>query len=82
MCFYCKCKTTKPSVTTHVVTFDNCVIIIKNVPCEECEECGEKYFSDEVMSRLEKIVERQERLPVRYMSLIIIIKLHKVLSFI
>ena len=58
MCFYCKCKTTKPSVTTHVVTFDNCVIIIKNVPCEECEECGEKYFSDEVMSRLEKIVER------------------------
>ena len=72
MCFYCKCKTTKPSVTTHVVTFDNCVIIIKNVPCEECEECGEKYFSDEVMSRL----------PVRYMSLIIIIKLHKVLSFI
>ena len=54
MCFYCKCKTTKPSVTTHVVTFDNCVIIIKNVPCEECEECGEKYFSDEVMSRLHK----------------------------
>ena len=52
MCFYCKCKTTKPSVTTHVVTFDNCVIIIKNVPC------GEKYFSDEVMSRLEKIVEK------------------------
>ena len=37
MCFYCKCKTTKPSVTTHVVTFDNCVIIIKNVPCEESE---------------------------------------------
>lgn len=55
MCFYCKCKTTKPSVTTHVVTFDNCVIIIKNVPCEECEECGEKYFSDEVMSRLVKM---------------------------
>lgn len=34
------------------------LIIIKNVPCEECEECGEKYFSDEVMSRLEKIVEK------------------------
>ena len=57
MCFYCKCKTTKPSVTTHVVTFDDCIIILKNVPCEECEECGEKYFSDEVMIRLEKIVE-------------------------
>ena len=41
-----------------LLLFDNCVIIIKNVPCEECEECGEKYFSDEVMSRLEKIVEK------------------------
>ena len=51
MCFYCRCKTTRPSVTTHVVTFDDCIIIIKNVPCEECEECGEKYFSDEVMVR-------------------------------
>ena len=59
MCFYCKCKTTRPSVTTHVVTFDDCIIIIKNVPCEECEECGEKYFSDEVMVRLEKIVEAE-----------------------
>ena len=57
MCFYCRCKTTRPSVTTHVVTFDDRIIIIKNVPCEECEECGEKYFSDEVMVRLEKIVE-------------------------
>ena len=76
MCFYCKCKTTKPSVTTHVVTFDNCVIIIKNVPCEECEECGEKYFSDEVMSRLEKIVEKAREIASE------VIKLHKVLSFI
>ena len=65
MCFYCKCKTTKPSVTTHVVTFDNCVIIIKNVPCEECEECGEKYFSDEVMSRLEKIVEKAREIAMQ-----------------
>ena len=56
MCFYCKCKTTKPSVTTHVVTFDNCVIIIKNVPCEECVQCGEKYYSDEVMEKIEDII--------------------------
>ena len=51
MCFYCRCKTTRPSVTTHVVTFDDCIIIIKNVPCEECEECGEA--TAENMLRLE-----------------------------
>ena len=45
MCMYCKCQTTIPSLTTHVVNYKNCIIIIKNVPCEECEQCGEKYYS-------------------------------------
>lgn len=38
MCFYCKCKTMVPSVTTHVVTLGNSVIIVKNMPCDECEQ--------------------------------------------
>ena len=62
MCFYCKCKTTIPSHTTHVVTFDDCVIVVRNVPCEECEQCGEKYFSDEVMERLEVIVTKAKEI--------------------
>ena len=41
MCFYCKNETMRSAVTTHVVTLENCVIIVKNVPCEECEQCGE-----------------------------------------
>jgi len=56
MCFYCRCKTVVEAVTTHVVTFENCIIIVKNVPCEECEQCGEKYFSDDVMKKLDTIV--------------------------
>lgn len=59
-CFYCKCKTMIPSVTTHVVTLKDCVIIIKNVPCEECEQCGEKYFSDEVMEKLDSIIDKAQ----------------------
>ena len=49
-----------PSVTTHVVTLKDCVIIIKNVPCEECEQCGEKYFSDEVMEKLDSIIDKAQ----------------------
>lgn len=56
MCMYCKCKTTTPSFTTHVVNYKNCLIIIKNVPCEECEQCGEKYYSNEVAKQLENLV--------------------------
>jgi YgiT-type zinc finger domain-containing protein len=50
------------STTTHVVTLNNCVIVVKNVPCEECEQCGEKYFSDEVMEKLEEIVSKAKDL--------------------
>jgi YgiT-type zinc finger domain-containing protein len=55
---YCKCQDLSPTLTTHVVNYKGCVIIIKNVPCEECELCGEKYFSDEVARQLELIVDR------------------------
>ena len=56
MCFYCTCKTMVPAVTTHTVTLETKVIVVKNVPCEACEQCGEKYLSDEVMEELERIV--------------------------
>lgn len=62
MCMYCKCKTTISSLTTHVVNYKNCIIIIKNVPCEECEQCGEKYYSDEVAKQVESLVNMAKQL--------------------
>ena len=58
MHMYCKNSTTVNSTTTHVVNYKNCIIVIKNVPCLECEQCGEKYYTDEVAERLEVIVNR------------------------
>ena len=48
MCMLCKCDTVKQSTTTHVVNYNGSVIIIKNVPCEECDQCGEIFYTDEV----------------------------------
>ncbi len=62
MCMYCKCETTIASYTTHVVNYKNCIIIIKNVPCEECEQCGEKYYSDEVAKQIEVLVNAAKQL--------------------
>lgn len=56
MCMYCKCNETKESTTTHVVNYKGCLIIVKNVPCEECVQCGDKVYSNDVAIRLEKIV--------------------------
>lgn len=52
----------KPSTTTHVVDYDGCVIVIKNVPCEECQQCGEIEYSDDIMKHLDNIINNVKKL--------------------
>jgi len=61
VCFYCK-GDTEQKTKTHAVTLERCVIIIKNVPAHICKQCGEVYFTDDVMQRLESIVDRLENI--------------------
>ena len=56
MCMYCKGEDFSESMTTHVVNYKNCLIIIKNVPCIECDQCGEKFYTDEVAEQLDRII--------------------------
>ena len=56
MCMFCKCDTVTPNLTTHVVNDKGAIIVIKNVPGEECEQCGEKFYTDDVAENLEKMV--------------------------
>lgn len=62
MCMLCKCDTVKQGITTHVVNYNGSVIVIKNVPCEECEQCGEIFYTDKVAEKLEKIVNNAKKL--------------------
>ena len=62
MCMYCKGGEFIEATTTHVVNHKNCLIIIKNVPCMECEQCGERYYSDEVAEQLDKIVSAAKKM--------------------
>ena len=59
ICFRCK-GDTENRLMTHAATLDKCVIIIKNVPALVCNQCGEVYFTDEVIEKLEAIVDRLE----------------------
>ena len=61
VCFTCK-GDVKKSTTTYMTEIDSCYIIIKNVPCEECEQCGEKYYSNEVAKQLENLVNTAKQL--------------------
>lgn len=55
MCM-CGSRNTIQTTTNHVVNYKDCVIIIRNVPCEECVKCGETYYSHEVAKKLEQMV--------------------------
>ncbi len=46
----------------HVVNYKGCIIVIKNVPCEECVQCGEKFYTDAVAERLEIAVNLAKKL--------------------
>jgi YgiT-type zinc finger domain-containing protein len=48
----------KESVSNYMVDIDRHFIIIKNVPCHECSQCGEVSYSGSVVARIEKIIER------------------------
>jgi YgiT-type zinc finger domain-containing protein len=42
--------------STFTVEYNDCIIVVKNVPCMECQRCGEIIFSDEVSEKLEVLV--------------------------
>lgn len=62
MCFLCKCNTVRQSTTTHVVNYKGSIIVIKNVPCEECEQCGEIFYTDDVAQRPEELVKQAKQM--------------------
>jgi len=37
---------------------DSCIIIIKDVPTDVCEKCGQKSYNDGVAARIEEITEQ------------------------
>ena len=45
------------SYTSYMADLDGHYVIIKNVPCHKCKQCGEVSFSGETAARIEEIIE-------------------------
>ncbi len=56
-CFFCAGEAPE-TLTTHVEKVDECVLVIKSVPCNKCEKCGEVYYNGNVSQVLQRIVGR------------------------
>ena len=55
-CFFCKGEL-ENSTTKHYVDLGKYDVIIQNVPCRKCSQCGEVIFNIRVGERLEQIVD-------------------------
>lgn len=57
-CSICRQGETHPGLTTVILTRDDTTIVIKSVPADICDNCGE-YYLDEVVST--KVLTQAER---------------------
>ena len=56
ICTFCKGKY-ENEFTAYVAALDDSVIVIKNVPCLICDQCGEVSYTGTVYARLEQIID-------------------------
>lgn len=54
-CFYCK-GIMEEGITNYMVDLNGRFVIIRNVPCHKCKQCGEVSYSGEVIAQIEKII--------------------------
>jgi YgiT-type zinc finger domain-containing protein len=57
MCVICKHGKTQPGRVTVTLERDESIVILKGVPAEVCDNCGEYYLSDTVT---EQVLQRAE----------------------
>ena len=56
-CVICKNGDTRPGHVTVTLQHGECTVIIKEVPADVCQNCGEHYLSEEISTRLQRKVE-------------------------
>ena len=51
------------STTSEAIELEYGLLVIRNIPCWKCGECGEVFYSGDVVRKIEEITERTKSLP-------------------
>lgn len=60
-CALCRTGETKPGKTTEAYEIGGTVVVVRGVPAQVCQQCGETYTDEATTRQLEKIVEEARR---------------------
>lgn len=61
-CLSCKTGNMIKSTNTYFAELKNCYVIIEHVPCFECTQCGEVYYTASVLEKIDDILEKIEHI--------------------
>lgn len=53
-CNFCGNKNSNKKLVQYIYKHNGQFLVVNNVPCEECEFCGEQYFKANVLKKVEK----------------------------
>ena len=57
-CVICKLGQTQPGFTTVTVEQNRTTVIIKKVPADVCENCGEYYLNEEATQKIQQLTDK------------------------
>ena len=60
-CVICKHGDTRPGVATVTLARDSMTLVVKDVPAQVCDNCGEEYVDADVTARLQKAADDAAR---------------------
>ncbi|MDI6801520.1 MAG: YgiT-type zinc finger protein [Thermodesulfovibrionales bacterium] len=53
-CNFCGNKNFREKHVQYIYKHNDRFLVVNNVPCEECEYCGEQYFKAEALRKIEE----------------------------
>ena len=61
-CLVCKADSMIDSCSTYFAQLDQCYVIIENVPCKKCTQCGEVVYASSVMEKIDGILDKLQNI--------------------
>lgn len=60
-CVFCKRGDRRPGKIMHTFHRGETIVVVKDVPAEVCDFCGEPYLSDAVLEIIERLIDETVR---------------------